>query len=161
MIPFLPKVCEIFVCSYSELRSDAPRTGWNHADNLFQASQQKQTHIVTNTVSPMPLLLPLSSHPLQLCSVNFTMESSLLPSVSSKGPVWGRLLEPLRLNQHYLLFCQLTYSISSGLVTSVFKYYLVSHWSIKISFIPKVPLYDNTSLQSRLLKIYIQSLFKM
>ena len=46
VISFLLRVCETFVCSYSELRSDVPRKCLDHDENLFQDSEQRQICLV-------------------------------------------------------------------------------------------------------------------
>ena len=46
VISFLLRVCEAFVCSYSEIRSEAARKCSDHAENLFQDSEQRQICLV-------------------------------------------------------------------------------------------------------------------
>ena len=71
VISFLLRVCEAFVCSYSELRSEAARKCSDHAENLFQDSEQRQICLVMK-------------HSQVLCLLDPTFPSLLvLPSVPS------------------------------------------------------------------------------
>ena len=165
VILYPPKVCEMFVAivqSSVQVHQEGIWIIWKFIPDISaKVNSYCYKYSQPHGSSASQVSQVLCTDPLQLCSANLAMGSSLLPSVSSISPIWSWLLEPFRLNQHYLLFCKFTYSISSGLVTTVIKYYPVSHWSLTISSIPLIPLYDNKFLNSRYLNMHIQSLFKI